>query len=38
MNERVLRELPPLHEKDFMYVADRRKKEFILYTSTKCLN
>lgn len=28
MNERVLRELPPLHEKDFMYVADRRKKEF----------
>lgn len=28
MNERVLRELPPLHEKDFMYVTDRRKKEF----------
>lgn len=28
MDDRVLRELPPLLENDFMYVADRRKKEF----------
>lgn len=28
MDNRVLRELPPLLENDFMYVADRRKKEF----------
>lgn len=28
MNERVLRELPPLLTNDFMYVADRLKKEF----------
>ncbi len=28
MEDRVLRELPPLLESDFMYVADRRKKEF----------
>ena len=28
MEDRVLRELPPLLDSDFMYVADRRKKEF----------
>lgn len=28
MEDKVLRELPPLLENDFMYVADRRKKEF----------
>lgn len=28
MNVEVLRELPPLMENDFLYVADRRKKEF----------
>ncbi len=28
MNVEVLRELPPLMENDFMYVADRRKREF----------
>lgn len=28
MEDRVLRELPPLLYSDFMYVADRRKKEF----------
>ncbi len=28
MDGRVLRELPPLMDNDFMYVADRRKKEF----------
>lgn len=28
MDDRVLRELPPLLENDFMYVADRRKREF----------
>ena len=28
MDVEVLRELPPLMENDFMYVADRRKKEF----------
>ena len=27
-NERVLREITPLSENDFMYVADRHKKEF----------
>lgn len=28
MEDKVLRELPPLLDSDFMYVADRRKKEF----------
>ena len=28
MEDKVLRELPPLLENDFMYVADRRKREF----------
>lgn len=28
MDVKVLRELPPLMENDFMYVADRRKREF----------
>lgn len=28
MEDKVLRELPPLLESDFMYVADRRKREF----------
>ena len=28
MKDKVLRELPPLLDSDFMYVADRRKKEF----------
>ncbi len=28
MDDRVLREIPPLMENDFMYVADRRKREF----------
>ncbi len=28
MNEKVLRELPPLHDNDFMYVADRCKQKF----------
>lgn len=28
MENKVLRELPPLLDSDFMYVADRRKKEF----------
>ena len=28
METRVLREITPLGDNDFMYVADRRKKEF----------
>lgn len=28
MEDKILRELPPLLDSDFMYVADRRKKEF----------
>lgn len=28
MDGKVLRELPPLMENDFMYVADRHKREF----------
>lgn len=38
MEDRVLRELPPLLDSDFMYVADRRKNSPTQYTSMKSLS